>query len=611
MHIVHIVRQFDPAMGGLENFVKSLAQEQLKSGHSVTVITLNRVFHQQGSQLPYEAEIEGILVKRIGYVGSPRYPIALSIVGEIPSCDVVHVHAIDFFVDYLAVNWWRVSAPMVVSTHGGFFHSKFASMAKRLYFNTVTRLSLRAFQYVLACSNNDLLRFSKINQKRLLLIENGVDVSKFANAASPQYQPHFIFIGRFSDNKRLPQLIDTLSEVNKIGSVKVRLSIIGKDWDNNKLLLTEKISTLNAQGWVSIYCELADDEIRALVSSASYICSASEYEGFGLTILEGMAAGLIPVVSDIASFNRIIHNAKVGLITPFNDPAQDAKRIVQFCNHVSEQYQSLRSKAISASQEYSWSRVSKSFEQVYQQVNAQKKVIQGITVNDYSKQALLTQLNERLENRRSTILAFANAHSINTAQQSNEYLAVLNRSLTVNDGSGMRLASKLKYGIGFKDNLNGTDFVPYLLANLTPGTKLFLLGGEPGIPKECLNVWQAQYPQLNWVGEHHGYFNERQSQHICQTIKACKADIVIVALGNPLQELWLDNNLEKCGAILGIGVGALFDFTVGKATRAPHWMRALGVEWVYRLIKEPQRMWKRYLIGNFTFVLRSLRDAKR
>jgi alpha-1,3-mannosyltransferase len=113
-------------------------------------------------------------------------------------------------------------------------------------------------------------------------------------------------------------------------------------------------------------------------------------------------------------------------------------------------------------------------------------------------------------------------------------------------------------------------------------------------------------PQHQIVGFHHGYFTENERAHINAMIRACDTDIVLVGMGNPAQELWLANNLAATGARLGFAVGALFDFVSGHVPRAPAWMLSTRVEWAYRLVQEPSRLWRRYLIGIPLFILRIL-----
>ena len=147
MLIVHVVRQFHPGVGGLENVVLELASAQVKAGHRVRVVTLDRLFNDARRQkLPPSETLDGIEIVRIPYFGSSRYPIAFSALRHIKDADLVHVHAIDFFFDYLAWTKPLHGRKLVVSTHGGFFHTTYAALLKRVWFHTLTRLSLQVLR---------------------------------------------------------------------------------------------------------------------------------------------------------------------------------------------------------------------------------------------------------------------------------------------------------------------------------------------------------------------------------------------------------------------------------------------------------------------------------
>src|SRR5262249_783751 len=119
MNIVHVVRQFYPAVGGFENVVLELASAQVAAGHKVLVVTLDRLFNANGV-LPARDVVCGAEIVRISYFGSQRYPLAPSAINFIRNADIVHVHAIDFFFDYLAWTKPLHRKKLIVSTHGGF-----------------------------------------------------------------------------------------------------------------------------------------------------------------------------------------------------------------------------------------------------------------------------------------------------------------------------------------------------------------------------------------------------------------------------------------------------------------------------------------------------------
>src|SRR5579871_4630871 len=231
MRIIHVVRQFFPAVGGLENVVEALAAAQVAQGHQVGVVTLDRLFKTAAPRrLPPREIRNGIAIERIPFFGSHRYPVALTFLSKIKDADIVHVHGIDFFVDYLA--WTKAihKKTLVLSTHGGFFHTSFAQRVKQLYFGTMTRLSLTCFAGVAAVSASDFKRFSPVRGHGMVCIENGVEIAKYRDASSPTPQKRMMFLGRLAQNKRLDRLLEFLCTLRQLDPGWT-LVIAGRPWD--------------------------------------------------------------------------------------------------------------------------------------------------------------------------------------------------------------------------------------------------------------------------------------------------------------------------------------------------------------------------------------------
>ena len=209
-------------------------------------------------------------------------------------------------------------------------------------------------------------------------------------------------------------------------------------------------------------------------------------------------------------------------------------------------------------------------------------------------------------------VAFANANTLNLASATPQYRSALSRAdLVLNDGIGVALGARM-LNRRFPENLNGTDFLPRLLElAANRGWRVFLLGGQMGTAEAASDRLRARIPKLEVVGVHHGYLTPASNQEVVSTIRASGAQVVLVGMGNPAQENWLASNLEASGARLGVGVGAYLDFAAGRVPRAPAWMRRARMEWVFRLLIEPRRLWQRYLVGNPLFLVRSARHARR
>jgi N-acetylglucosaminyldiphosphoundecaprenol N-acetyl-beta-D-mannosaminyltransferase len=231
--------------------------------------------------------------------------------------------------------------------------------------------------------------------------------------------------------------------------------------------------------------------------------------------------------------------------------------------------------------------------------------ISGIRLLNVSMDNLLDAIVSALDTKTQTRIAFVNPDCVNIAAANARYrLALDHFDWVCADGIGMKIAGNL-LGRPVRQNLNGTDLYPRLCAELAAsGHSLYLLGARPGVADEAARWAVDRYPTLRVAGTHSGYFSEAEEPAVLAKIRATGAQVLLVAMGAPRQELWLQRNLDATGALVGMGVGGLFDFYSGRIKRAPQWLREIGGEWAYRLLQEPGRMWRRYLVGNWTFLMR-------
>ncbi|MEA9586330.1 glycosyltransferase family 4 protein [Xanthomonas sp. WHRI 10064A] len=315
MKVVHVVRQFHPSIGGMEEVVLNVArQHQANSADTVEVVTLDRVFTDPGAQLAPQETYQGLPIRRIGYRGSSRYPLAPSVLGAIGSADVVHLHGIDFFYDYLAVTKLLHGKPMVVSTHGGFFHTAYASRMKQLWFQTLTRTSALAYSRVIATSENDGDLFAKVvSPARLRVIENGVDVEKYAGQGAATPGRTMLYFGRWSVNKGLIETLELLKAM-LARDQHWQLIIAGREYDLNEADLRKAIAERGLQDKVQLSMSPSQEQLRALMQQAQFFVCLSRHEGFGIAAVEAMSAGLIPILSDIPPFVRLASESGQGVI---------------------------------------------------------------------------------------------------------------------------------------------------------------------------------------------------------------------------------------------------------------------------------------------------------
>ncbi|MDD5727861.1 MAG: WecB/TagA/CpsF family glycosyltransferase [Victivallales bacterium] len=201
---------------------------------------------------------------------------------------------------------------------------------------------------------------------------------------------------------------------------------------------------------------------------------------------------------------------------------------------------------------------------------------------------------------------FVNAECFNVAAKDSEYLEILrNGDYILPDGIGMLLACKM-LKIGLKENINGTDMLPFLceLAE-NEHYSVFLFGAGPGVAAAMRIRLETAYPGLRIVGVSDGYLaDETVETLLIEELKRLRPDILLVALGAPLQEKWIAAHAAELPCRLLIGVGGLFDFYSGRIRRAPVWLREIGLEWLFRLLMEPRKRCRRYLLGNPLFLWR-------
>jgi N-acetylglucosaminyldiphosphoundecaprenol N-acetyl-beta-D-mannosaminyltransferase len=239
----------------------------------------------------------------------------------------------------------------------------------------------------------------------------------------------------------------------------------------------------------------------------------------------------------------------------------------------------------------------------------------GVRIHNATTRQAIETIEGLIDRRadRAAGVYFVNAHTLNLATADPNYRAALNDGdLVFADGTGVRWAARLQ-GIRILENLAGTDFVPALF-KATPdrGHSCFLLGADAPTIEAAADYAARTFPGWKFVGCHPGYLTDASlNAAAIAKINEAKPDVLLVGMGNPLQEQWIRRNRDKLDVSVCLGIGGLFDFWAGNVTRSPRWLRRLGHEWLWRLFQEPRRKAQRYLVGNPLFLLRILADRCR
>lgn len=214
-----------------------------------------------------------------------------------------------------------------------------------------------------------------------------------------------------------------------------------------------------------------------------------------------------------------------------------------------------------------------------------------VPIDDVSNVEAMERLKIFLEEPNLKKVYTPNPEIVMLAQDDPELLRIIQEAdLVLADGIGLLIASKIK-GLGLKERVTGIDTMEQLLRySAGKGKSIYLLGGKPGVAEiACKNI-EEKYKGIKIAGFHHGYFQEEDEKEIIDNINRSKPDILFIALGAPKQEKWIDKykNVLECRLAMGVGGGV--DIYAGTAKRAPLIFQKLGLEWFYRLIKEPWRI---------------------
>ena len=234
----------------------------------------------------------------------------------------------------------------------------------------------------------------------------------------------------------------------------------------------------------------------------------------------------------------------------------------------------------------------------------EKTNILGVNVDKVTYDEAVGRIMKMLNEPGNHTVFTPNAEIIYMAYKDDNFCGILNSAdLLTADGIGVVYASKI-LGNSVPERVAGFDVSCGVIEEIAQtGHRLYLLGGKPGVCEMAAENLKEEYPLINIVGMHDGYFTPEENNTIIDDINMSGADLVFVCLGAPKQENWIFENRSKLNCHVMMGVGGTLDVLAGTAERAPEIWCDLGFEWLYRLIKEPKRIFRMMALPKFAFTV--------
>ncbi|MFH1588886.1 MAG: glycosyltransferase family 4 protein [Candidatus Diapherotrites archaeon] len=386
MKALHLSHHFWPCIGGVEKVIENICINAEKHGIESTILCLNKC-PKGKEKLKKEEKFEKlkkIKIQRIPFIDLKYYKIAPhALFYPKKEFDLIHVHGLGFFSDLMLLTKFLHRKPVIVSTYGSIFHTKKFLLLKKIYFNLIQRALLSFADKVIVISKAD-----ETKAKEIISTPDyapiGAELKKMKKEEIEKMKKQknsFVFVGRYSKNKRIELLIEKFTGIIK-EKKDAKLFIIGKDFDELKKEFEKKISEAHAQKNIFLTENLSDKEIEQKYAKCEFFVSASEYESFGISAVEAMNYGLIPILNDIPAFREFIEGEKKeskknkeklnGFIVDFESKNAE-KKIIEIMDLNENEKKMISLNAHKKAQEYSWNEKIKKYIEIYEETGKESE----------------------------------------------------------------------------------------------------------------------------------------------------------------------------------------------------------------------------------------------
>ena len=517
--------------------------------------------------------------------------------------------------------WYPIETTATVHDLANFHIPGKYSRSRMFYLAHVLPFFAKRAQHLVAVSEatkTDMVKYWHCREEDVTVLYNGL-----SNGASGEYRGQLstiLYISRIEHpGKNHVRLIEAYGRLPRALAEAHPLVIAGADWKDAEVVHEAARKSPNADlirftGFV----DAAD--MPRLWDEAGFYVFPSLFEGFGLSLVEAMAKGVPCACSNNGSLGEIAGDVAV-TFDPYDvDSIADALKML-LCES-QEAREARVARGFEWIKRFSWEDHAKGIVELLGRRGASR--LFGIPVSRVTE----TEAVDR-------IVAMANEHrSVFPVSRSPFFVATLNVDFVANavsgwpfggndelwgylkeadfvtaDGMPIVLLSRLMR-CALPERVTGADMVPQICRRCAEsGLSVYVLGGDREAVEEAFKKLEVGSCKLRVAGIDPAFVKlDEEQPEIIERINAAKPDVLFVALGNPKQELWMGRNKAKLDVGVMIGIGGTFNFLAGRVKRAPLWMQKSGLEWIYRIIQEPGRLWRRYAYGLVKFGWLSLRS---
>ncbi len=581
---------FDGGKSGISVYIREVVRALRADGHAVTCVFEGEPPDEDWVSNPVTVPKHGALFSMLYHLFVlPRRVKRLK-------CDCCILPAANRRM------FWKCPLPTVAVVHDlSQYHveAKY-DVFRMFYVKRLLPFFVRRATSVVAISKStakDLVQFWKIPEKKISVVYDGfTPVANFEIRSDLKSKFGTIFyLSRLEHpGKNHVNLIRAYEKLPEALAKAHPLVLAGGDWNGAEAVhaaaeASPRRDLIRLTGFVR------NEELAALWADAAAYVFPSRFEGFGLSLLEAMSAGIPCACSSTSSLGELGEG-----VAELFDP-DDVDAIASALEKILTAPDAARIAAGKArAAAFTWQRCARGLLAAFPAANVFGVPI-DCTTDDVAVEKLIAASKEDHADG-ARLFAFVNAHCLNIAYVNERYRDVLRNAAAVwPDGTGVRMAGA-KLGFPVPANVNGTDLFPLVCrAAEKEGVSVFFYGARDWVVAKMVENVKRDYPQLKVVGFCDGYQDDAT---VLAAIRAAKPDLLFVAKGVPGQELWIADHQKELACRAAIAVGGLFDFVSGRIPRAPKWMRRCGIEWTFRLYQEPFRMFRRYIIGNPLFLLR-------